>query len=74
MPMQVKLRSQPEEDFKSLDKFMKMQEDKKLITLERCGRFLAFVLLDTLDAEFIEQEWDVRTEAYMHRWEEKQQD
>ena len=67
-PMQDLVRSAPESVFPDLPRFVALKQEKHLTPPEKTAHFLAWLLLETEDPEFADQEWDIRDEQHHHRW------
>lgn len=58
-PMQELIRNTSPERFPHVERFRKLKQNGLLVDPRDAGRFLAWLLLETSDREFGEQEWDI---------------
>ena len=59
-PMQDQVRQASQEIFPSINKFLKLREEGKLLAPETVARFIGHLLMQTDNETFIAQEWDIR--------------
>jgi len=67
-PMQDLIRSKSHKEMPDVNRFRVMKEKGMLLDPETVARFLDWLLNDTNDVEFSENEWDVRDHKFKHRW------
>ena len=68
-PMQDLIREKKEDDLPDVSRFKIMKEQGNLVDSNEVAIFLDWLLHETDDVEFSEQEWDIRDVETVHRWE-----
>jgi len=64
-PMQDQVREARKEDFPALDRFIQLKQEGKLFDPPLVAQFIAKLLLQTSNEQFIEKEWDIREHAHL---------
>ena len=68
-PMQDLIRQKTSAEMPDVSRFQIMKKQGSLVNPEDVAKFLDWLLHETNDVEFSEQEWDIRDEVSLHRWE-----
>ena len=69
-PMQDLIRTKDERDLPDVSRFKVLKENGALLQASEVAKFLDWLLNETDDVEFSEDEWDVRDEKNRARWQD----
>ncbi len=67
-PMQAHIRGQTPDRFPSVERFVKLKENGQLHAPEDVADFIRWVLFQTGDRQFTEQEWNIGDAEHYRRW------
>lgn len=67
-PMQTRIRATDASRFPGVERFRRLKAEGQLESSERVADFVSWVLLDTGDRQFSEEEWDIGNEAQTRLW------
>jgi benzil reductase ((S)-benzoin forming) len=67
-PIQDKIRALPPDSFPDYASFQDLKTKKLLVPTETCAAFLAWLLLQTTDEEFIAKDWDIYDKKHHPLW------
>ncbi|MBK1674208.1 short-chain dehydrogenase [Ectothiorhodospira shaposhnikovii] len=69
-PMQARIRESDESRFPGVERFRRLKAEGQLQPPERVADFLSWILLETGNRQFSEEEWDIDNEAQTRLWQD----
>jgi NAD(P)-dependent dehydrogenase (short-subunit alcohol dehydrogenase family) len=72
-PMQTQIRETDAQRFPGVERFRRLKAEGQLQPPERVADFMSWILLETGDKQFSQEEWDIENESQTRLWKDTRQ-